>query len=223
MNHATKKTQDMVKLALFAGIIVVLSMTPLGYIPLGAVKATTIHIPVILGSILLGWKAGAALGGLFGLTSLIVNTLTPSLTSFTFSPFYSLGGVSGNGWSLVICFVPRILVGVTPWLVYALFRRLPGRRGAGVQAGTMALAGVVGAFTNTALVMGSICVLFTEAYAAAQGIPAEAVTGFAMGIVAANGIPEAAVAAVVTPAVCVPLVKALKLERRVLPAAGQPV
>ena len=223
MNHATKKTQDMVKLALFAGIIVVLSMTPLGYIPLGAIKATTIHIPVILGSILLGWKAGAALGGLFGLTSLIVNTLTPSLTSFTFSPFYSLGGVSGNGWSLVICFVPRILVGVTPWLVYALFRRLPGRRGAGVQAGTMALAGVVGAFTNTALVMGSICVLFTEAYAAAQGIPAEAVTGFAMGIVAANGIPEAAVAAVVTPAVCVPLVKALKLERRVLPAAGQPV
>ena len=223
MNHATKKTQDMVKLALFAGIIVVLSMTPLGYIPLGAVKATTIHIPVILGSILLGWKAGAALGGLFGLTSLIVNTLTPSLTSFTFSPFYSLGGVSGNGWSLVICFVPRILVGVTPWLVYALFRRLPGRCGAGVQAGTMALAGVVGAFTNTALVMGSICVLFTEAYAAAQGIPAEAVTGFAMGIVAANGIPEAAVAAVVTPAVCVPLVKALKLERRVLPAAGQPV
>lgn len=68
MNHATKKTQDMVKLALFAGIIVVLSMTPLGYIPLGAIKATTIHIPVILGSILLGWKAGAALGGLFGLT-----------------------------------------------------------------------------------------------------------------------------------------------------------
>ena len=51
MNHATKKTQDMVKLALFAGIIVVLSMTPLGYIPLGAIKATTIHIPVILGSI----------------------------------------------------------------------------------------------------------------------------------------------------------------------------
>ena len=121
MNHATQKTQDMVKLALFAGIIVVLSMTPLGYIPLGAVKATTIHIPVILGSILLGWKAGAALGGLFGLTSLIVNTLTPSLTSFTFSPFYSLGGVSGNGWSLVICFVPRILVGIIP---YFLFRGL---------------------------------------------------------------------------------------------------
>ena len=89
MNQATKKTQEMVKLALFAGIIVVLAMTPLGYLPLGVLRPTTIHIPVILGSILLGWKKGAALGGLFGLTSLLVNTFTPNPTSFVFSPFYS--------------------------------------------------------------------------------------------------------------------------------------
>lgn len=82
MNHASRKTQDMVKLALFSGIIVVLAMTPLGYVPLGVIRATTIHIPVILGSILLGWKAGAFLGGLFGLTSLVINTMTPNLTSF---------------------------------------------------------------------------------------------------------------------------------------------
>ena len=79
MNHASRKTQDMVKLALFSGIIVVLAMTPLGYVPLGVIRATTIHIPVILGSILLGWKAGAFLGGLFGLTSLVINTMTPNL------------------------------------------------------------------------------------------------------------------------------------------------
>ena len=118
MNQATKKTQEMVKLALFAGIIVVLAMTPLGYLPLGVLRPTTIHIPVILGSILLGWKKGAALGGLFGLTSLLVNTFTPNPTSFVFSPFYSLGETGGNGWSLVICFVPRILVGVAPYFVY---------------------------------------------------------------------------------------------------------
>lgn len=104
MNQASRKTQDMVKLALFSGIIVVLSLTPLGYIPLGVIKATTIHIPVILGSILLGWKSGAVLGGLFGLTSFMVNTITPNLTSFVFTPFYSLGDAHGNFWSLVICF-----------------------------------------------------------------------------------------------------------------------
>ena len=200
----TRQVQSLAILAMFTAILFLLTFTPLGLIDLPVIKATVLHVPVIIGAILLGPKKGAFLGGMFGLAP------APGLDR-------------GSPWALFICFVPRILVGVTPWLVYALFRRLPGRRGAGVQAGTMALAGVVGAFTNTALVMGSICVLFTEAYAAAQGIPAEAVTGFAMGIVAANGIPEAAVAAVVTPAVCVPLVKALKLERRVLPAAGQPV
>ena len=77
MNQATKKTQEMVKLALFAGIIVVLAMTPLGYLPLGVLRPTTIHIPVILGSILLGWKKGAALGGLFGLSTLSLQTRPP--------------------------------------------------------------------------------------------------------------------------------------------------
>ena len=124
MNQASRKTQDMVKLALFSGIIVVLSLTPLGYIPLGVIKATTIHIPVILGSILLGWKSGAVLGGLFGLTSFMVNTITPNLTSFVFTPFYSLGDAHGNFWSLVICFVPRILVGVVPYFVYQGIRKL---------------------------------------------------------------------------------------------------
>ena len=216
----TRQVQSLAILAMFTAIIFLLTFTPLGLIDLPVIKATVLHVPVIIGSILLGPKKGAFLGGMFGLASLLKNTLVPGLSSFVFTPLIPAPGLDrGSPWALFICFVPRILVGVTPWLVYALFRRLPGRRGAGVQAGTMALAGVVGAFTNTALVMGSIC----EAYAAAQGIPAEAVTGFAMGIVAANGIPEAAVAAVVTPAVCVPLVKALKLERRVLPAAGQPV
>ena len=201
----TRQVQSLAILAMFTAILFLLTFTPLGLIDLPVIKATVLHVPVIIGSILLGPKKGAFLGGMFGLASLLKNTLVPGLSSFVFTPLIPAPGLDrGSPWALFICFVPRILVGVTPWLVYAL-------------------AGVVGAFTNTALVMGSICVLFTEAYAAAQGIPAEAVTGFAMGIVAANGIPEAAVAAVVTPAVCVPLVKALKLERRVLPAAGQPV
>ena len=85
-----------------------------------------------------------------------------------------------------------------------------------------ALSAVVGAFTNTALVMGLIALLFRDAYAAAQGIPAEAVLGFILGIVAANGVPEAIVAAILVPAVCIPMGKALKLNRAPL-AAREPV
>ena len=165
----TRQVQSLAILAMFTAIIFLLTFTPLGLIDLPVIKATVLHVPVIIGSILLGPKKGAFLGGMFGLASLLKNTLVPGLSSFVFTPLIPAPGLDrGSPWALFICFVPRILVGVTPWLVYALFRRLPGRRGAGVQAGTMALAGVVGAFTNTALVMGSICVLFTEAYAALQ-------------------------------------------------------
>ena len=72
-----------------------------------------------------------------------------------------------------------------------------------------------------ALVMGLIALLFRDAYAAAQGIPAEAVLGFILGIVAANGVPEAIVAAILVPAVCIPMGKALKLNRAPL-AAREP-
>lgn len=216
----TKQVQSLAILAMFTAIIFLLTFTPLGLIDLPVIKATVLHVPVIIGSILLGPKKGAFLGGMFGLSSLIKNTLVPGLSSFVFSPLIPVPGLNrGSLWALFICFIPRILVGVTPWLVYTLFKHLPGRRNAGIQVSTMVLAAVVGAFTNTALVMGSIGVIFTEAYAAAQGIPADAITGFILGIVAANGVPEAIVAAVVTPAVCVPLVKALKLEKA--PAAAQ--
>ena len=83
-----KKVQGMIQVALFGAIIVIMAFTPfLGYIPLGFTRATIIHIPVILGSLLLGPKKGAALGAIFGLTSLINNTMNPTVTSFVFTPF----------------------------------------------------------------------------------------------------------------------------------------
>ena len=210
-SQRSKQVQGMAILAMFTGIIFLLTFTPIGMIDLPVIKATILHVPVIIGSILLGPKKGAFLGAMFGLSSLIKNTLVPGLSSFVFSPFIPVPGLDrGSPWALFICFVPRILVGVTPWLVYTLIKFLFRK----------SIAGIVGALTNTALVMGSIGVIFTEAYAAAQGIPADAVMGFILGIVAANGIPEAIVAAVITPAVCVPMVRALKLEKA--PAAAQP-
>lgn len=218
MKHQTNRSkhiQDMAFLSMFTAVIFLLAFTPLGLIDLPVIKATILHVPVILGSILMGPKKGAFLGAMFGLSSLIKNTMMPSLSAFVFTPLIPVPGSDmGSPWALFVCFVPRILVGVTPWLVYTLFRRLS--RASGVQVISLVLAAVVGALTNTALVMGSIGVLFADAYAAAQGISVDALMGFILSIVAANGIPEAIVAAVVTPAVCVPLIHALKLDVRPL-------
>ncbi|MBD5508098.1 MAG: ECF transporter S component [Lachnospiraceae bacterium] len=122
-----EKTYELVLTALFTAIIVIMAFTPLGYIPLVVINATIIHIPVILGALFLGPKKGAFLGFVFGLTSFINNTVKPATASaFVFSPVlaYDVAGVSGIFKSLYICFVPRILVGVVPYFVFLLIRRI---------------------------------------------------------------------------------------------------
>lgn len=122
-----EKTYELVLTALFTAIIVLMAFTPLGYIPLVVINATIIHIPVILGALFLGPKKGAFLGFVFGLTSFINNTFKAATASaFVFSPVlaYNIDGVAGVFKSLYICFVPRILVGVVPYFIYMLIRRV---------------------------------------------------------------------------------------------------
>ena len=105
------KVLNLVMLALFVAIIFILAFTPIGYIQTPIIKATILHIPVIIGSIFFGPKKGAFLGAVFGLTSLISNTIAPTALSFAFSPAVPLPGTqTGNFLSLIICFIPRILV-----------------------------------------------------------------------------------------------------------------
>ena len=123
--NTLSKTRDLVLAAVIAAIIVIMAFVPfLGYIPLGFMNATTVHIPVIIGAIILGPKYGAFLGLTFGLTSLWKNTFMPNPTSFVFSPFVTMGQFHGNPGSLVICLVPRILIGVVAYYVYRLFMRM---------------------------------------------------------------------------------------------------
>ena len=89
MRSTKHDTRWMVSVALMAAIVIVLANTPLGMIQLPIIKATTVHIPVIIGAILLGPTAGGVLGGVFGLCSLFSNTTAPTLLSFAFSPFLS--------------------------------------------------------------------------------------------------------------------------------------
>lgn len=208
-NDRRSQTLGMVQTALFAALIIILAFTPfLGYIPLGFTRATIIHIPVIIASLTLGPKKGALLGFVFGLTSLINNTINPTVTSFVFSPFYSLGEVKGGIGSVIICFIPRILVGVVPFFVYRALHSL-AKKNEGGNMFALALAGMSGALTNTLLVMNLIFLFFRGAYANANGVAVEAVYGFILSIIGINGVPEAIVAAILTALI----VKALQKAR----------
>ena len=189
----TKKhdTRWMVSVALMAAIVIVLANTPLGMIQLPIIKATTVHIPVILGAILLGPGAGAILGAVFGICSLVSNTMAPTLLSFAFSPFLSTTGIPGALKAIWISGGCRILIGVVAGWLWVLFTKIKLN-----QFIALPIVGFVGSMVNTVTVMGSIYFLFAQQYAEAKEVALTAVFGLVMGTVTASGIPEAIAAAI---------------------------
>lgn len=184
-------TRWMVSVALMAAIVIVLANTPLGMIQLPIIKATTVHIPVILGAILLGPGAGAILGAIFGICSLVSNTMAPTLLSFAFSPFLSTTGIPGALKAIWISVGCRILIGVVAGWLWVLFTKIKLN-----QFIALPIVGFVGSMVNTVTVMGSIYFLFAQQYAEAKEVALTAVFGLVMGTVTASGIPEAIAAAI---------------------------
>ena len=189
----TKKhdTRWLVSVALMAAIVIVLANTPLGMIQLPVIKATTVHIPVIIGAILLGPMAGGILGFVFGVCSLISNTMAPTLLSFAFSPFMSTTGIPGAIKAIWVSVGCRILIGVAAGWLWILFKKVKLN-----QIVALVLTGFLGSMVNTVTVMGSIYLLFAQQYAQAKDVAVTAVWGLVMGTVTASGIPEAIVAAI---------------------------
>ncbi len=185
-------TRWMVSVALMAAIIIVLANTPLGMIQLPVIKATTVHIPVIIGAILLGPSAGAILGGVFGICSLISNTMAPTLLSFAFSPFMSTTGIPGALKAIWISVGCRILIGLVSGWLWLLLKKLKVN-----QIIALPIIGFIGSMVNTITVMGSIYLLFARQYAEAQNVGVTAVWGLIMGTITASGIPEIAAAVLV--------------------------
>lgn len=191
MKHKKLDTKYMATLAMLAGLLLVMGMTGIGFIPLPVIKATTMHIPVILGAILLGPGAGAFLGAVFGLCSIWVNTATPGLLSFAFSPFMTNEGLLGVLKSLWIALGCRIFLGlIAGWLWKGLkMLKLP-------EWISLPVTAAVSSILHTVLVMGSIYLLLAQQYAQAKNVALSAVFGLVMGTVTASGIPEAIAAAI---------------------------
>ncbi|NLM46423.1 MAG: ECF transporter S component [Firmicutes bacterium] len=198
-SYHNKKTLFLAQFSLLLAIEAIVCFTTLGSLPIGPIVATLSHIPVIITAIMLGTKAGAAMGFFFGLFSFIVWTFVPpSPIAFVFTPFYSLGQFQGNFWSLVICFVPRILIGVVTGGVYnALVKRS--------RVLAHVLSGVLGTLVNTFLVLGGIYVFFGQSYASAIGAEYSVLLNLIGMAVLTNGVPEAILGGFVALAVGMPL------------------
>ena len=197
VSKSSLKTRWNVQVALMAAIIILLVNTPLGMIQLPIIKATTVHIPVIVGAICLGPLAGAILGGVFGICSLVSNTMAPSLLSFAFSPFLSTTGFSGVLKALWISVGCRILIGLIAAYVWIILKKLSKK-----TTISLIITGFIGSMVNTLLVMNSIYFLFAQQYAQAKQIAISGVFKLIMATILGSGIPEAIAAAVIVMPIC---------------------
>lgn len=197
----SKKTKNLALFAFFLAVEFILLFTPLGFLRIGPLSATLMHIPVIIAAITMGWKYGCALGLVFGLCSVWSATFTPGPTSFCFSPFITVGSFSGNPSSLIIAIVPRILIAVSAYGVYTFCHRKTNA--SGISA---ALGAAAGAITNTVLVLGMIYLFFGVSYASAVNIAYDTLFTVLLGVILTNGVCETIIGCIVT----VMVTKALK-------------
>lgn len=206
-SNVSNKTKQLVQVSIFSAIIVIMAATPfLGYIPINGINVTIIHIPVIIGSIILGLKSGVTLGFVFALTSLAQGTFAPTLLSFLFSPFAPFG----NALSLVICFVPRLLIGVVSHYSYVYLKKIFKNI---KPTATFAISAVLGSVTNTVLVMSlSYLFFFKEFELVLAEINVYDVFPFILTIIFTNGVLEAIVSAILVSIICKILVKIVKWE-----------
>ena len=203
MSMSQKRSQNiryMTHLALLIALQIVLTVTPVGFFSFGGISITIVHIPVLIGAITLGVKAGAVLGGCFGISSMLVATMrAPSPADQIFSPF-----LSGSMWSFVLAFVPRLLCGLFAALVFIAAKRLIKK-----DVPSAAIAAAIGSLTNTVLVLSFIYLFFGKIYAELNGVTLDVLVGLFITAAGTNGIVEMLLAAFLCSVLVKPIQKTI--------------
>lgn len=184
-------TRQITVIGMMSAISIVMGLTGLGFIPFPTVKATIMHLPVIAAAILEGPIVGAFVGLIFGLFSVYQNATAPSLLSFAFlNPLVSV--------------IPRVLIGITAYYSYKfMFSKS--------ETVKITVGAIIGSLTNTIGVLSMIYILYAKRYAEVKNIDISSVATTIFGAVA---LPYGTVEAIVSAAVIVPLVLAVKRLRK---------
>lgn len=208
MSNTSNKVHQITRMAILVAIIFLLAFTPLGYLVIGPIAATTIQMPVIIGAAMMGPVSGAVLGGFFGLSALVKVLTMPGA-----DPFATLALAHAPLAYLTVCMGARILMGWLSGLLAAGLKKVPVLDG-GRSVIRYGAAGFVGSALNTVLYLGLLWALCAEVISSYYGVDLSGVGSLVMGTAWAAGVPEAVVSCVVVAAVCKALEKAPSLIRR---------
>ena len=184
-------------LGLLTAILLVLSMTPLGYLNIGPLAISFNMNPVAVGAAALGPVGGAVLGAVFGMTS--------------FMQCLGIGGSSQMGvilfdinplFAFIQRFVPRLVTGFLVGVIYKGVRKFAKAHVAGCVAGFFA------ALLNTVLFMGALILLYGNTQYLADLIAGRNIIVFVCTFVGVNAVAEMLASTAVTGALCTALERA---------------
>lgn len=140
--------KDLTTLGLLTGILLVMSFTPLGYFHTFGLDISLMMIPVGIGAMLMGPKAGAWLGFIFGSTS-FYQALTGA------SPFSAMLFNISPVNTFLLCIPTRMLMGFLTGVIFLLVQKMDKKKTACYFVG-----GFFAAFLNTLFFMSTLILLF---------------------------------------------------------------
>lgn len=196
-----KDIRYLTRLALLIAIVLVMSYTPLGMVPIGPINASLLTIPVAVGAMTMGPLAGAILGAAFGATSFMNAVEGKSALGM------NLMAASPAGY-FVEAVIGRILCGLCCALIYLAIVKLTKNDKASCVVGALACP-----LLNTLFYMGFMMLFFyntdyIQSLAAGKG--ATNPFGLVIAMVGFQGCVEAIVCCVVASTITIALRKVLK-------------
>ena len=193
MNKNSKfSTRQITMIGMLSAISIFLGLTGLGFIPIHPIKATIMHVPVIIGGIIEGPIVGALVGLVFGLFSMYQAFTAPMPTSFIF-------------WNPIIALLPRILIGIVSYYSYKFVKSKFNN-----ESLSISIAAILGTLTNTIGVMGLVYIIYLDRYAKILNLSKGAATKGIWVVIGLNGSIEAIVSAVIVTTITVTIFKIKK-------------
>src|SRR5574344_427469 len=155
-------------------LTVVMTVARIGFIPWFSVSITILHIPVIIAVFLEGLWAGVGVGAIFGLSSLVMSSISPTspLDMFFVNPLVSV--------------VPRMLFAVVTYFLLKGLLKLSKNKKSILVYIFYAIAAFVGTMVHSFFVLGIL-------------VLKKAIDWTVMvGVLAGNSLLEAAAAGVIS-------------------------
>lgn len=187
--------------AMFLAIILIMTFIPyVGYIQIGPISFTLIHVPVLIGAALFGWKRGLLYGLFFGLSSLIKATTLPGTIDFLFvNPLVSV--------------LPRVLFGLASGFLLSLLEKLKKFYQKGIL---LPLSAFFLTVVHTFLVLSMLFLIYRVELSVFLESEVRYI-GFALGgLIGIGAIIEAVIAFVIVPSVILPIKYKFTLNNKAL-------